>query len=339
MGLPLFVAPVEPDIPSKPAPKSPLDPATTRSPIRRADRDRRRQLHEIREHRLRMLAALQGDEDNNPLGLGSSRNPPRIPSGDADLGHLFRNNNNNPAYPLWDQFRNLHAEFLRDIPPHEIAPRTLPPPSYPLYPSQSGRTQRAGLPNPSRMEPPPGYHSVGASTRNEVFPRRSSPHRIDRLRHRPSRNTYRLSNRARYVDGLGDRDRSLSPEGDGVWDTLQATLTPDPQPPSVGSSFASTNASAAASQGTTAGSSNTSITSPDEEAEPPCDPVNENFDNDGEDGEDDEDVEEQQEQRIVSLWRPRNRRRSYADVAATAGPEWLFPPLDSAYPGLPARND
>lgn len=45
---------------------------------------------------------------------------------------------------------------------------------------------------------------------------------------------------ARGVDGLGDRDRSLSPE---VWDTLLSTLTPDPQPPSAGSSFASVAAS------------------------------------------------------------------------------------------------
>ena len=48
------------------------------------------------------------------------------------------------------------------------------------------------------------------------------------------------------VDGLGDRRRSLSAEGDGVWDTLLTTLTPDPQPPSLGSSFASTSEALAA---------------------------------------------------------------------------------------------
>ena len=88
----------------------------------------------------------------------------------------------------------------------------------------------------------------------------------------------RSSRTARYVtfrgdaparpgmDGLGDRDRSLSPDH-GVWDTLLSTLTPDPQPPSVGSSFtsaatASAFASAAPSQGVT-GSSNTSLTVPE----------------------------------------------------------------------------
>lgn len=66
-------------------------------------------------------------------------------------------------------------------------------------------------------------------------------------------------------DGLGDRDRSLSPEGDGVWDTLLSSITPDPQPPSVGTSFASTPtpASAAGTSQTTASanSGNSSRTS------------------------------------------------------------------------------
>lgn len=44
-------------------------------------------------------------------------------------------------------------------------------------------------------------------------------------------------------DGLGDRNRSLSPEnGLGAWDTLLTSITPDPQPPSEGSSFASSSA-------------------------------------------------------------------------------------------------
>ena len=66
-------------------------------------------------------------------------------------------------------------------------------------------------------------------------------------------------------DGLGDRDRSLSPEGDGVWDTLLSSITPDPQPPSVVTSFASTPAPASAgtSQSTasaiSANSSHTSL--------------------------------------------------------------------------------
>lgn len=63
------------------------------------------------------------------------------------------------------------------------------------------------------------------------------------------------------LDGLGDRDRSLSPEGDAAWETLLTTLTPDPQPPSVGSSFASASAAASASSNTD--SMTTSRTTPD----------------------------------------------------------------------------
>ena len=84
--------------------------------------------------------------------------------------------------------------------------------------------------------------SVGAST-------------ISLFESGPGRHRFRLPR----VDGLGDRDRSLSPEGDGAWDTLLTTISPDPQPPSVGSSFASTSASAAATNASNTESSATSM--------------------------------------------------------------------------------
>lgn len=61
------------------------------------------------------------------------------------------------------------------------------------------------------------------------------------------------------MNGLGDRDRSLSPE----WDTLLGSITPDPQPPSVGSSFASASAWASAAATSSLGpeSANTPMTS------------------------------------------------------------------------------
>lgn len=74
-----------------------------------------------------------------------------------------------------------------------------------------------------------------------------------------------ILHRAREINGLGDRDRSLSPE---VWDTLLTTLTPDPQPPSAGSSFASTAASQSAGV-----SSSTSLTSPGTREESAVDPA------------------------------------------------------------------
>jgi hypothetical protein len=116
-------------------------------------------------------------------------------------------------------------------------------------------------------------------------------------------------------DGLGDRNRSLSPEGDNAWDTLLTTLTPDPQPPSVGSSFvsATASASAAASHGGVTNSSRTSFTGPDtaEESgfEPPCESGCENSDTDG-------DEDEDGEQNPLARFLPGSRsgRRSYADV-------------------------
>lgn len=80
------------------------------------------------------------------------------------------------------------------------------------------------------------------------------------------------------ANGLGDRMRSVSPEG---WDTLLSTLTPDPQPPSANSSFVST----AATQNANASSSSTSFSEPPQPGdrtlrqtllEPPCEPGQEN---------------------------------------------------------------
>ena len=129
--------------------------------------------------------------------------------------------------------------------------------------------------------------------------------RIERLRRAVESNT--------SFDGLGDRNRSLSPEGDHVWDTLLTTISPDPQPPSVGSSFASASASASAtaSQSAATGSSRTSFTGPVEVDEllasfdPQCESGCEtNSDTEG----DDDDYE------MPLLRGPLGYSRSYADV-------------------------
>ncbi|KAI0386937.1 hypothetical protein F5Y04DRAFT_242655 [Hypomontagnella monticulosa] len=168
---------------------------------------------------------------------------------------------------------------------------------------------------------------------NHPYRRRRGQHLIDQLE--PSSFSHRR-HRVRYVDGLGDRDRSLSPEGDGVWDTLQSTLTPDPQPPSVGSSFTSTTSSAAASQTLSVPSSRTSI-SPGVEAEPPCDPVSEP------DGVP-QDSGNAEARRADRPRRPTpHGRRSYADVAADSyphpdDPEWLSG-MHRIVSGLASRQD
>lgn len=113
------------------------------------------------------------------------------------------------------------------------------------------------------------------------------------------------------VDGLGDRDRSLSPETEGVWDTLLSSITPDPQPPSAGASFASTSApvSGSTSQNTDASaqSSRTNTSAPttidalEFDFEHPCESGGDNSDTEGED----DDLEQ------LTL---RRFRRTYADV-------------------------
>ena len=85
------------------------------------------------------------------------------------------------------------------------------------------------------------------------------------------------------INGLGDRERSLSPPEDDHWETMLSTITPDPIAPSAGSSFASAAASASFSNATSSREANsfsdsatnsigshsvhTSITVPDEEGD------------------------------------------------------------------------
>jgi hypothetical protein len=129
--------------------------------------------------------------------------------------------------------------------------------------------------------------------------------------------------RAPRLDGLGDRDRSLSPEGDGAWETMLTTLTPDPQLPSAGSSFAS--ASAATSTSSTSDSQGTSLTTMSSihnqsahvnaAIENVCD-ILEDSDSSSvrsdTEAEDEEDIYELQDDHD-----PRDRfRRSYADIVA-----------------------
>lgn len=75
----------------------------------------------------------------------------------------------------------------------------------------------------------------------------------------------RLSRRAGlYVDGLGDRERSLTPEDEGgSWDTLLTTIAPDEHLPSASSSFTSTaTASLSTNSASTSSSLNTALTAP-----------------------------------------------------------------------------
>ncbi|ORY68861.1 uncharacterized protein BCR38DRAFT_472312 [Pseudomassariella vexata] len=388
MGLPLFIAPVESDIPSKPAAKSPADIAHSRSPIRRVG-NRRRELNDIREHRLGLLAALQSNESNSNLPQNRpaerlSPDEPTVnlvslppffdePSFEELAGLIPRNRSESrgprsnveieiPGIEIDGPGNRSESHGPRSNANIEIRPvRVEVPDTTPLHEESYMRNDRVSWNDSSR----PDQWSLGArsstrvprmrssrevingppfgSSRRYVLPRgyesrtpgrsydssdylsyRSAtpqgPDPAEYLTEYRRRRGLRVSSNqarihrhvrlVRYADGLGDRDRSLSPEGDREWDTLQSTLTPDPQPPSVGSSFASTSASAAASQ-TTANSSNTSMTNPEEEAEPPCDPAVDNSDTDGERDEDAEEQQTEPPRRPTLQW-----RRSYADVVA-----------------------
>ncbi|EMR66266.1 hypothetical protein UCREL1_6744 [Eutypa lata UCREL1] len=371
MGLPLFVAPVESDITSKPSAKTPADPAHARSPIRRAPRspyhhnERRRQLQETREHRLRLLAALQDHDDTPPPPLipSSSRSSGGGGDGGADrtsfsdlvrpqeeLDNLIRERR---RLRRWG--RREEAQAQADRAHHALGRRIW---DGVLISSRLIRLQKdQRMPHWVQSRPSP----LARESEGYRSPIPPLPRRIERPSARQPSHYIRHGQRVRYVDGLGDRDRSLSPEGDGVWDTLQSTLTPDPQPPSVGSSFASTNASAAASQSTIANSSvNTSVTSPDEEAEePPCD---HDFEEEGEgESEDDRDDRGVLRRTTEPSRRPTPHgsgsrsvggRRSYADVAALIfdtttssprdegndRPEWLSG-MHRIVRGLASRQD
>ncbi|KAI1812550.1 hypothetical protein GGS20DRAFT_557490 [Poronia punctata] len=332
MGLPLFVPPVESDIPSKAGQKSSVD--HVRSPIRRADR--RRQLHETREQRLRVLAALQAHTEGN-TSLPSA--PARPFVSQEESTSWLSSTGNRPNVPSTDRERPAVPRTADDNSP--LGER-----------SSAASTGSSDRIRDQRQSPGPGFES-GFSQLAQYFElarrydaiiedslaQRTATQTLDPLRERErerERDRERLTNRtaqgprARYererraeqvyhhhrrqvhlmqtprmvafragtppvrnMDGLGDRDRSLSPDSDRVWYTLQSTLTPDPQPPSVGSSFASTTASATASQVQARGGNswNRSMTSPDDEMEvelePPCDPIN-----DESEGEEDEDADD-----------------------------------------------
>jgi hypothetical protein len=124
----------------------------------------------------------------------------------------------------------------------------------------------------------------------------------------------RLIRQAR-LDGLGDRDRSLSPENGAAWDILLTSITPDPQPPSAGSSFASSAAAAASSSsGSGPASASTSMTSVDRNGDSTnvldCD-ISESGSNTDEDEEDIYELQDLNRTRGGRFW------RTYADVVTS----------------------
>ncbi|KAI0098881.1 hypothetical protein GGR51DRAFT_536750 [Nemania sp. FL0031] len=344
MGLPLFIPPVESDVPSKPAAK--VDPSHARSPIRRMERRRH-------ENRARMLAILR---EQNTLHHTRNTIPPTTRSYSRPLEpHRVTGRQSprleNPRISELNQHLELerryfsqamNGELSRDLSADDLDDDLNNPIEAqlalgPMYREPVDLSQY----NIIRYHRPVRYSTSGLPGR--PLWRREMERDSEESRHRRRRHLEHLGQapplippgasrhpqRVRYVDGLGDRDRSLSPGSDaGVWDTLQSTLTPDPQPPSIGSSFGSTTVSVT-TQANGINSVDTSMTTPNEETEPPCDPVMDNSASDGEDDIGDQQIEPSRQPT------PHGRRRSYADVAAepysrqspesadTNDPEWL----------------
>ncbi|KAJ5747826.1 uncharacterized protein N7511_009522 [Penicillium nucicola] len=145
-----------------------------------------------------------------------------------------------------------------------------------LQPSSYRNGSPSFTPN---FAPAAAYHTHGSSTPSSDGMRLPPLRRADSPSDEPSffmpSNLLRINRNAAHpttlhrdaaMDGLGDRQRSPSPDGDRdaiVWETLLSTMTPDVTLPSNDTSFASSSASApdVARTGTTRASANSTLPS------------------------------------------------------------------------------
>lgn len=145
----------------------------------------------------------------------------------------------------------------------------------------SNRQTSENLPFTPRFAPAFAYHSeISSQPHADVaslspFPRPDAPSGEDtsgpqiRLLRRVGNRSVSEANqsaasRRPTIDGLGDRQRSISPEDDPLndtWETLLTTITPDVHLPSADSSFTSTAASASSNQARSSSSTRSGNTS------------------------------------------------------------------------------
>ncbi|KAF4971350.1 hypothetical protein FSARC_1782 [Fusarium sarcochroum] len=301
MGLPLFIAPVESDLPSKAADKSSAT-SPPRSSIRRNARPDYRAGSRAGSRRLFTLRDRVADGSLQQSGNLTSRDGRSLPWAEAgfppdaetirgpdglrrprpfrDVLREMTRSDDRRRDQLEEQINSLfrdggssrERDTSNSLPEDELdfgwwaieaRPRPTRTSLGPMASRQDPEEDEARLRRPSsfvqRYSVPPRPSALdeggsqGASRSQHQY--RRTRHPFDRPAVPSGRTRYSALQRSRGVDGLGDRDRSLSPE---VWDTLLSTLTPDPQPPSAGSSFASNVASQSAGA-----TSNTSFTAPD----------------------------------------------------------------------------
>ncbi|TVY71313.1 hypothetical protein LSUE1_G005715 [Lachnellula suecica] len=324
MGLPLFVAPVEPQVAAKATEKPTAAP---RSVIRRHRtlRGPHARPHAAETRRRRILSMVATDNSTTPEEYEVWEMQRTSPPNDGDLNSVAyiqdrahrmfeagqtrlrdtlsferqhpRPTNSEldgPLMPPVPESRDYSAledrpQRVRHITRRLAARNHAPTPPYtesnlaspsrrssdssrPSMPNMtpalsiSRSSASYGLPSPGRrlLEDAETALSSRRSYRTDPAEGSSLSERVQAI-NRASMNPRRMmrpSVSAR-LDGLGDRDRSLSPEGPAAWDTLLTSITPDPQPPSSGSSFASAPSAiaAASSAGSAPVSANTSMTS------------------------------------------------------------------------------
>lgn len=154
-----------------------------------------------------------------------------------------------------------------------------------------------------------------------------------------------LGNWAATVNGLGDRDRSFSPDDSAPWSTFHSTVVPDPVAPTAESSFASAAASASfsnshpssrAGSSNSAASSQTHITIPSRQHSPP---PNEHFmracDTSDEDTASDTEEEEMEELMLAPLRREFHASHRHLPQPVDTRPRRIDPsdlPRQTRYP-------
>ncbi|PHH87292.1 hypothetical protein CDD83_9060 [Cordyceps sp. RAO-2017] len=295
MGLPLFVAPVESDLPSKAVAKG-TTTSPSRSEIRRLSRqDSRDRRNASRAGAIRYGSAaprlppnqdsrLPWVESPGPVdqqSLAESRPLPALQAAREARETPWQRSAGDERHreQFEEQMATLFGSDWRERGPsvanlpREPQLRDTDERWWPMEARPAARARRAQVvaPLPSRFDrspdqarsypnsPPLNHRTLRMSGLPSLSPAAVGGSRaaIPRYHARLLRSLRdRRSPAARHgLDGLGDRDRSLSPE---VWDTLLSTMTPDPQPPSASSSFASTVASQSAGP-----SSSTPTSAPD----------------------------------------------------------------------------
>ncbi|KAH8685614.1 hypothetical protein BGZ60DRAFT_395580 [Tricladium varicosporioides] len=241
-----------------------------------------------------------------------ARNPaPTPPYTDADLTYLTRSESETPRTSSLTPALSPLRRFPSDEP--EATRRRHAEESELISNIRSVRGYRPASERPTRSTLSERVHAVN----------RNSMANTERERYRRAHRVARLARQGR-LDGLGDRDRSLSPEREAsTWDTLLTGITPDPQPPSAGSSFASASAAVAAASSssssatTSTGTSMTSMGASEENiALRECD-ISEDS---GSNTEEDEDIYEDRDSVPTRGFRG---LRSYAEAAQSDLPEDL----------------